>query len=325
MTSLKEIWQTQRQQRQQERLHRQQQVRINLEQFSQQRQMQADHLRRELQAFQQQLQQETQELIAAASTDRLMMSQALFQNLSDFHQTLSSTVATLRQSMSDRMQVIQAETAAVRLDTQLLLQTYHQQRLQNQLQMTQSLAEFVETLHTEVEVYLAELEILRHDRANQLQQTLQQNHEQRKTEVKRLFNQLAVFRHELRQQVWGTSGSVSVPALPPVEMPRFDRKNSAASAAKPTVRLTQPHKITAIPGRASRKPAPTIQAQPAANLDLSHLEQTIFNHLKQVQQTTLAEVESTFAINRFAAVDALRSLIKKGCITQRDHVYLIQQ
>jgi predicted transcriptional regulator len=39
----------------------------------------------------------------------------------------------------------------------------------------------------------------------------------------------------------------------------------------------------------------------------------------------LTEIESTLGINRFQAVDALRSLIQKELIVQKDRTYRIQE
>jgi gas vesicle protein len=280
------------------------------------------------------------------------MSQELFQTLDEFQQQLSATVAVMQQQVSNRMQVIQAETTAIRLDAQQLLQTHQQQRCQNQLQVMQNLAEFVERMRGEVEADLSELEAMRHDRAYQLQQSLRQSHEQRKADMKRLFDQLAAFRSELtaycaeiRQQVWGSSqpASISQPTPPQLKTQFASRpagqtsgqlpeRSATRPSARPPARLVarvrspQPDKSKAIPGSSPRKATSVTQTKPPiAKPNLTQLEQTIFNHLTRVQQTTLAEVESTFALNRFAAVDALRSLIKKGCIVQRDHVYRIQQ
>jgi hypothetical protein len=359
VTSLKETWQIDRQQRYEELLHRQQQVRTTLAQFSQNRQMQADHLREELRAFQQQLQQETQTLIAAIAADRALMAQQLFQNLDDFHQTLSATVVMMRQQIRNRMQVIQAEAAAIRLDTHVLLQAHQQERLQTQLEVMQSLTEFVTAMRSEVEAYLIELEAVRHDRVIQLQQQLQQHHEQRKAEVKQLFDQLAAFRAELadycadiRQQVWGMAESTSVPqpalsavsraispaalpavspaalpaALPSASPGRTATKTASRTASKPasSSKAAPSSKPAAPSATASRRVMTATRTKLSAKPKLNHLEQSILNHLQRVQQTTLAEVESAFGVTRFAAVDALRSLIKKGCITQRDHVYSLQ-
>ncbi|WP_088893382.1 hypothetical protein [Leptolyngbya ohadii] len=336
VTSLKETWQAQRQHRQQEMLHRQQQVRTTLEQFSQARQMQANDLRYELQTFQHQLQQDTQSLIADLSaqrqieatllmqrlqaftrslneevanslaltaSDRAAMAQELWQSLDDFHLNLNATVFALRQDIREQIETLQAET-------QLLLESSYQARQQNHMQ---------------------------------IQQMLQQDSEQRNAELNRLYTQLAELRSErmafcakLREQVWGTSMPIVQTAT---------KTNSAKSSqppklkAIPQTRVSQarvsPAKISqtrlqpAAKGNSSvavTAPAPIAPARIALPVQpkLSPLEQTIFDHLQRVQKATLVEIQSKFGINRFAAVDALRALIKKGCITQRDNTYIVQ-
>lgn len=70
-------------------------------------------------------------------------------------------------------------------------------------------------------------------------------------------------------------------------------------------------------------PAPASVAPPARNTEL--LETEIFEYIKGLRGARLSEIESALSINRFQAVDALRSLIKKGSVTQRDRVYLIPE
>jgi len=62
-----------------------------------------------------------------------------------------------------------------------------------------------------------------------------------------------------------------------------------------------------------------------ARKDGPSVEHQIFEFLKSSQGARLTELETALDINRFQAVDALRSLIKKGKVTQRDRVYVIQE
>lgn len=59
--------------------------------------------------------------------------------------------------------------------------------------------------------------------------------------------------------------------------------------------------------------------------DIGAIEQEIFEFLKMSSGARLTELESALDINRFQAVDALRSLIKQGRVTQRDRVYVVQE
>jgi hypothetical protein len=77
-------------------------------------------------------------------------------------------------------------------------------------------------------------------------------------------------------------------------------------------------------------PLPEVKAEPveemqAVNRDPAQLEMDIFKYIQALNGARLTEIESALSINRFQAVDALRSLIKKGNVTQRDRIYLIPE
>lgn len=55
------------------------------------------------------------------------------------------------------------------------------------------------------------------------------------------------------------------------------------------------------------------------------LEEAIYTHIYESQGARLAEIESALGLNRFQTVDTLRTLIRKGLITQRNSIYLIQE
>lgn len=59
--------------------------------------------------------------------------------------------------------------------------------------------------------------------------------------------------------------------------------------------------------------------------DAMQIEKEVYHHIHHSQGARLTELESALNLNRFQAVDALRSLIKKGLVTQRDRMYLIQE
>lgn len=67
-------------------------------------------------------------------------------------------------------------------------------------------------------------------------------------------------------------------------------------------------------------PVPT-----ATSLLEEQTEKQVYMHIRQTQGARLTEIETALDINRFQAVDALRILIKKGLVTQRDRTYLIQE
>nr|WP_242042498.1 gas vesicle protein GvpC [Leptolyngbya sp. FACHB-541] len=258
------------------------------------------------------MQQETQVFLAHLSDRRQVQAQELAQELHNFHIDLNQSVASLRQELKIKVQAIQAEV-------QLLLETNQQQRAQVQMQLAQDLAAFMESLHSEVQTYLSELELMRQDRANQLQQELEQNRAKRLAEMTALRAELRDYCTSLRTMIWGNGssdvssepGSAALNSVSPVAA----SVTIALTPALPTAPVRpQPVQVTSVP-----------QALNSLQKDPVQLEEEIYYHIYQVQGARLTELETALGINRFQAVDALRSLIKKGLVTQRDRVYLIQE
>lgn len=409
MISLKESWRVQRKQRQYEVLQRQQQVHKILEQFQQarqvkaaelredlrlfqlelqldtqeflsqvnsQRQLQAEQLLRQLHCFTQALHQQTAQLIAINAADRTAKAEQLTQSLSEFHADLSLAVTLLRQDLQQQMQVLRVEVQTICAEAQELLQDFQQERIQNRTQQIQTLAAWIDVLHTEVQDYLAELSLLRHDRAHQLQTMLQDDRDRRTEEISEFFQQLAQFRSELKaycadlhQAVWGSTVSdtaveqsipnskvePSVTVTPQAQnsskaTPQSNGQQHSKAVKQPARRpaaakhptAPQSSKPKTQPSRAGTAAAPSAAQPVAAHASPSHketpmqaaalpqsptdvVEQRVYTHLQQTQGARLTDIETTLEINRFQAVDALRSLIKKGLVTQRDRMYLIQE
>ena len=108
-------------------------------------------------------------------------------------------------------------------------------------------------------------------------------------------------------------GSAAVP-------PRATRPApKAAAKATTTSRTVTAAKVA--PAAAS--PAPANGAAPALPAEVA-FEKEVYTFLHEQQGARLTQIETALKLNRFQAVDALRSLIKKGLITQRDRVYLTQ-
>jgi hypothetical protein len=134
--------------------------------------------------------------------------------------------------------------------------------------------------------------------------------------------QMRDFRNDLRQSVWGD-------AVP---------QAASATAPKPTLKS---HQTSARKSRAKAKPAATKPAAPKANgatapapaakqaapaKSAVPTEEAVFEYLQDHNDgARLTEIESTLGINRFQAVDALRSLIQKELIVQKDRTYRIQE
>jgi len=321
--SLKDSWQQQRQQRQQEVAQRQQTVAESLSATQQERQLKAAQLRdelslfretlasesiahrTELQQFCQRLHVETQSFLTAAGDRR-------HHQATQLNQTLDAFVQVLRQQAAALLAAAQAErTVAAR-------------------RLEQELVAFVDALRSDVQSYLIELEAVRHQRAIQLNQTLIQSRAKREAETQALFQRLAIFRAELQRfsqdlhrTVWGgNDASVATPVAKPQPL-----KNGTQPLGRALVLPKGSIAVTATVGAfqngnsvAVVPPAKATTPQPDA---IAH-EKDVYAHIHQVQGARLTEIEAALGINRFQAVDALRSLIKKGLITQRDRIYLAQ-
>lgn len=341
--SLKDSWQQQRQQRQQEVTQRQQTVHASLTTTRQERQIKAAQLRHELSVFRealasestahrtelqqfcQRLHVETQAFLMAAGDRRHIQATQLAQELEVF-------VQLLRQQTSAFLTVAQAERAAARQQTSAFLTAAHAERTVAAQRLEQELVAFVEDLRSDVQSYLIELEAVRSQRAMQLSQALIQNRAKREAETQALFQRLAIFRTELRRfaqdlhhTVWGGNDVLSVEAPVAKLQPTQD-------GTKPIGRVSvSPHgavAVTATVGAFQRgntvavvPPAKVVKASPK---DAIAYEKDVYAHIQQVQGSRLTEIEAALGLNRFQAVDALRSLIKKGLITQRDRIYLSQ-
>lgn len=372
MTAFKQQWQEQKQQRQREVFERQQQVRETLKSFQQERQAIATQLRDDLSLFQTKLQQDTQsflnqthqqrqtqarqltqllhafvqmlrtqtsEFLIASFVDRSSMAQQLSYDLRQFHTHLTSSVGTLRQDLKTKIRELQ-------LETQSMLKSHEEKRLQQHQQRVQELTTFVNQLHMNVQTYLSELELLRQERAHQLQQMLKHDRDQRLAEMDLLFRQFSEFRAELQQYcidlknlVWQqftptTTGSIT-PAIS-FNRPGAVQTTPAAPPAIASSAITpaQPA-ATAIAVQEPRVEVPVAQVEPLGvinglaksplQMEAEQLEKKIYNHVQQAQGARLTEIEEALGISRFQAVDALRSLIRQGLITQRDRIYLIQE
>lgn len=323
--SLKDSWQQQRQHRQQEVVQRQQTVFEVLTTTRQERQLKAAELRdelslfrtslacesmahrTELQQFCQRLHLETQAFLAAAGDRRQ-------REATQLNQTLDAFVQMLRQQTATFLATEQAERteAAYRLE--------------------QELVAFVDALRSDVQSYLIELESVRHQRAVQINQTLIQSRATREAETQDLFQRLAVFRAELQRfsralhhTVWGKDGAVGAEA--PVAKPQPSKNGT-----KPIGRVsTEPNASVAVTttvgafqnGNAVAVVPPAKAPKTSEAGTIAH-EKEVYAHIHTVQGARLTEIEAALGINRFQTVDALRSLIKKGLITQRDRIYLAQ-
>lgn len=296
VVSLKASWQLQKNQRQQELVQRQQQVRESLNRCQQERQSKAAALRRalnlfqhslqqetqdfltdvtldrhlrseqvtqQLQAFTQALQQQTADFLEVTAADRSLMSQELAQDLSAFHTELNYSVQVLRKNLYAQMQHLQSET-------QTFLKSCRQQRHENQIQLMQNLAIYIASLQEQVQTYLAELELARQERGQQVEQMLQESCDRRLAETAELFQQLSEFRAELRaycnslhETVWGNQATQQL--QPTVQKPAQLKSDRATQEFAPMLiaqPVTQPAKVpvTKIPSDIPVAAVPTVKA-----------------------------------------------------------------
>jgi hypothetical protein len=370
--ALKDSWQQQKRQRQQEAIQRRKQVSETLTLTQKERQEKASQLRSDLSLFREtlvsddrsrnlefqhfysQLQYETQSFLAEARDQRQKQAQQVAQQLSEFIQTLQQQTATfltvteaervlmaqqlthdlqgfriaLNESMSSLRQDMQSELQDLQIETELLLHQSRQQRIKTQLRLTRHLAAFTETLRSNVQSYLSEVSANRQEQAAFLAERLHQNRVDRTTEIKALFASLADFRMQIQQYhaslksvVWGEESLTEMPAI--VQKPSIP---TSATPKTPTHLIAKP--ISAQPSRvAIAQPAgaagmPIKVVTPVLEADY---EEKIYQYIDLMEGARLTEIESSLGISRFQAVDALRSLIQKGLVTQRDRVYRIQE
>ncbi len=311
-----------------------------LAQQDQMRRGNAQQLQQQLQQFATALHTDVQTFLTTTASQRRAEAQQLAQDLAAFRRSLQAEVADLRQDL-------QLELAVNQEDVHQFLSQRHAQRTTLRLQTTQELAEFVDSLRLEVQTYLTATQSKRRDMATQLCQTLAQSRSKRTAEVQTLFDQLGRFRGELgqfrsnlRQQVWGNAVPVGGKPTKVVAKPKMTKPPTLA-VPKPV--SSKPEKVS-VP-TASRslsiststkavsistpvgvgQQGGTMAVTPAPTPDYLSYEKAVYNHIHKTNGARLTEIETALEMNRIQAVDALRSLIKKGLITQRDRIYFVQE
>lgn len=176
-------------------------------------------------------------------------------------------------------------------------------------------------------------------------------------------HQLQAQRAQLSHIVWGgTPVAPAAPATRPAATRPAVTSVPARSAAKLAPKTTPkpaaakpvanvaPAKAVSPPARAAVRSAPvaTVMAPvapaPVATAPVApapvvapaavavapppeppSLEEVVYNYLHLSQGARLSEIETELGINRFQAVDALRSLIQKDLVIKQDRTYLVQE
>lgn len=359
MISLKQTWQQQRQQRQQEVVQRQQQVQETLAELRQTRQQQALHMHQNLQAFQQQLQQQTQNFLSVCAADRTLMSQQLNQELDSCRQQLHHSVATLRQTLQAQLRQLQADGQSQLHGYQQARCQAQLESMQNLAEYIKNLRVEVQAQLTEFSIVrqgqAQQLrQMLREDgdrRRAEVTDLFQ--------ELSEFRAELRTYCAELRQFVWGGSVTV-VPAMSEVpvcpqavpletinpaaksvvafaksssnlqvtEAPQPDADLDEATGALPIAKVLEPSEAvetTVEAARAVDSSASTSLEESASSKEPISLEELVYIYLSESRGASLTGIETALKINRFQSVQALRSLIRKGLVTQRDRMYLIQE
>ncbi|MGG6297195.1 hypothetical protein ACQ4M4_22610 [Leptolyngbya sp. AN02str] len=317
MAALKDQWHALGQQRQSDLVERQQAVQALLSSFRQERCAIAQQVRTDLHQFRSALHAETANQLSVIAAERSLMSQQLFQELGEFRQSLSRSVSELRGQL-------QHQVEAMRVQMQDLLQDHGCDRTVMRQQLMHDLTTYVRDLQADVQTYLVQLEQERSDRAQHVATLLQHSRTQRLADVDALMQEFADFRQTLRQfhqtlqqSVWG---------LVEEEMPAA--LDQLAAQLSGELQMSIPKALAVVASKPEGESAPEGEFAPLSKpmqRDTHKLEEDIFTLVHNKQGARLTEIESNLGINRFQAVDALRSLIKKGMIIQRDRTYLIPE
>ena len=171
--------------------------------------------------------------------------------------------------------------------------------------------------------------------------------------------QLQAQRSQLTNQVWGEPTepnapptAQTIPNLPPkAESRPVARLATTNSRATPSTNQAKPPTVTVAQSASTVSPMPlvrpsapqsmpqmakpvavpsspstvaTTMAAPSSLTSPSQpLEEVVYNYLHLANGARLSEIETELGINRFQAVDALRSLIQRNLIVKQDRTYRV--
>jgi hypothetical protein len=323
--SLNDYWQQQRQQRQQEVMQRQQVICESLTATKQARQAKAAQLRYELSAF--------REALASESTTHRMELQQYCQRLHVETQAFLTAASDRRHAQAAQLaQELALFVQVLRQQASAFLTMAQSERAVAAQRLNQELVTFVDDLRSDVQSYLIELEAVRQQQTTQLNQALLQNRAKREIETQELFQHLAVFRTELRRfaqelhsSVWGGNEAPNIKATVAKPTPTLNgTKPISRVSVLPKASVTVAPAVGAFQHGNSVAVVPPVKVVKAPQKDAITYEKNVYEHIQKVHGARLTEIESALGLSRFQAVDALRSLIKQGLVTQRDRIYLSQ-
>lgn len=325
MTALRDEWEAARKARQEEVLQRRDVVLNKLIDCQQTRETEAKNTRAVLAEYYASVKDETSLYLAQIEQQRRVMAKQTAEQLKAFDAELREAVAELRAAN-------QAEIIDQQLAIQETLAKHHRDRAVMRSQQQQTLSAYVGELQTMMADYLAEIAENRQAMAVVEQAQRHRDREALTEDVQAMRDDFAIylqqirdFRESLRQSVWGNAVPIAVSTAKPtataVTSKSTSRRPRAKAKAAPATNRSKPSATTSrskVAAPAAEKPAPAKSSVPT--------EEAVFDYLQAHNDgARLTEIESTLGINRFQAVDALRSLIQKELIVQKDRTYRIQE
>ncbi len=285
-------------------------------------------LAQQLNEYVRSLSAETNRFLQETTLDRVEWSSQLARELHDYHSSLNQMSGALRQQ---RVEEIQSRKAQI----QAFLSESERARHQSYNELHEKLTNAIDTIRLDVESYLQELELLREDRARQLQQAFSRYRAKRKADSQELRDRLSVFRSELKDyvtdlqlSVWGSvrEHHIAPPSRTSEAVKVTPVKVTPAPVSSTTVKKTlETPKPLVKPVEVKDSPKPVVipslaTAKPSAPPPLP--EERVYHYIQEGKGVRLTEIEAALGINRVQTVDALRALLRKGLIIQRDRTYL---
>lgn len=303
--SLKESWQLEKQQRQQAVIERQQTVQNLLSEMGQARQLAATALQSDLDTFVQTLKHQTAELLSSTAAERVLIAQQVGAMRSDVQSYLYE-LETQRQKQAEQLwQDLRESRTEREIEVQQLFNHF--------LDFRAELHHYHQTLHnyvwgsgtTEAVPVKASPTPQGATQANAVAKTNQSHPESVKT----------------------NGAKTSHPAPSGTQKPALPKNTAKPGPNHPPLPARSVAAAKATPATPATKTAtksPIEPVQPHMSPTVDH-EKAVYTFLHESQGARLTQIEAALNLNRFQTVDALRSLIKKGLITQRDRVYLLQE
>lgn len=208
--------------------------------------------------------------------------------LQEFNAELKEAVAEKRAENRQEMQDVQKYVAELQAFTHETLTEHERERTVKREHQEQKLAKYVDELGDSVSEYLDDV-------SAQRQVATAENRTRRQRDLQALRDDymlhkqdMQTFRKNLRQSVWG-------------DVPAWNGSSAVPSHTAATSTNGQPPKQVST-------------------------EEAVYTYLQTHSNgARLTEIESTLGMNRFETVDALRSLIQKELVVQKNKTYHIHE